>query len=274
MEAASQTVLEAAAQTQAVVAGSVSTMQAAGEQTLRITDWMSGVHGWMSDFMTSLAATEKDLSQITHISREVNILALNARIEAARAGSAGAGFSVIAEAIGALARDTSSAAGGIATSLTRVRQEAEAFATGAIGVVDDAERILAGSKGVDQALADILRGMTALDGVANAIGSASHRVRDAVTAYAPDIQRLESAVRQRGSEIEGLSAMSMDLIDTSEQMVQQAIGLGGASSEQVFINRVQRDAAQLSRLLEAALDQGEISEAALFSSKGPTRPRC
>jgi methyl-accepting chemotaxis protein len=241
-------------------------MQASGEQTVRIADWVSGVSSWMSNFLASLAATEKDLELITHIAREVNILALNVRIEAARAGAAGAGFSVIAEAIGTLARDSSAAADGISKSLTRVRVEAKAFATGAAAIIEDADKVVAEAKGVDQALTDIQQGISALDKIANSISSATHRVREAVSAYAPDIRMLETAVRQRGEDILQLGRLSTGLIDTSEEMVQRTIGLGGSSREQVFIDRVRADAAQLSRLLEDALAAGEIGQTALFSS--------
>jgi methyl-accepting chemotaxis protein len=266
MESASQTVVATAADAKSVVAGSITLMQTAGEQTRRITDWVAGVQGWITDFMGSLAATEKNLAQITHIAREVNILALNARIEAARAGSAGAGFAVIAEAIGALARDTASATEGISKSLTQVRNDAVAFSTGAEAVAQEAILVMAGAKDVDRAFSDIQRGMAALDGVAGAIGSATIRVRDAVGAYAPDIRTLAVTVRDRGEDITRLANLSTDLIDTSETMVQRVIGLGGSSTEQAFIDRVRDDAAQLSRLLEDALSKGDITEAALFST--------
>ena len=266
MEAASQSVLNAATGTHNVIEASVATMQDSREQTLRITGWVAGVRGWMADFRASLAATEKDLALITHIAREVNILALNARIEAARAGPSGAGFSVIAEAIGKLARDTSTAADGIAQSLTRVRTDAETFSTGAVEVMEDAERVVAGSEGVDRALSDIRQGMAALDGIAGAIGAATSRVHDAIGAYVPNVRTLEANLRGRADAITHLCARSQELIDTSETMVQHAVALGAASSEQMFIDRVRTDAAALSRLLEAALDRGEISESELFGS--------
>lgn len=266
LEGAAETVLDAAAGTQGVLETSVAAMQGAREQTLRITGWVAGVRGWMTDFMGSLAATEKDLDLITHIAREVNILALNARIEAARAGASGAGFSVIAEAIGKLARDTSTATDGIAQSLTRVRTDAESFAAGAIEVTADAEQVVAGSQGVDRALIDIQQGMATLVDVAGAIGAATTRVREAVGAYAPEVRKLEAKLRGRADDITHLSGRSHELIDTSEAMVQHAVALGAASSEQMFIDRVRADAAELSRLLEGALDRGEISEAELFSA--------
>ncbi|HLQ19232.1 MAG TPA: methyl-accepting chemotaxis protein [Tabrizicola sp.] len=266
MQSAAQTVIDATSTSHRVIEDSVATMQGSRAQTVRITDWVSGVRGWMADFMESLAATEKDLSLITHIAREVNILALNARIEAARAGPSGAGFSVIAEAIGKLARDTGTAAAGIGHSLTRVRDDAESFVSGAAAVTEDAEKVVASSQDVDRALSDIRKGMSALDAVAGSIGSATARVRDAVAAYAPDIRTLEANLRLRAEDIAELGARSQQLVDSSETMVQHAVALGAASSEKQFIDRVMSDAARLSQLLEEALDRGDITHAALFST--------
>lgn len=264
MQVAAKTVMDAATNSHRVIESSVATMEESRAQTMRITDWVAGVRGWMADFMDSLAATEKDLAFITHIAREVNILALNARIEAARAGSSGAGFSVIAEAIGKLARDTGTAAGGIANSLKRVRDEAESFATGAVAVMADAERVVSGAQDVDRALADIQKGMTELDDIASQIGAATSRVRDAVGAYAPDVRTLETNLRQRARDITLLGSRSIKLIDTSETIIQNAVALGAASSDKQFIDRVMTDAMTLSALLEDALDRGAISETDLF----------
>jgi hypothetical protein len=51
--------------------------------------------------------TEEKIDLIDSVTRQTTLLAINARIEAARAGSAGAAFSVVAQEMGAVARDVS-----------------------------------------------------------------------------------------------------------------------------------------------------------------------
>jgi hypothetical protein len=51
--------------------------------------------------------TEEKIDLIDDVTRQTMLLAINARIEAARAGAAGAAFSVVAQEMGAVARDVS-----------------------------------------------------------------------------------------------------------------------------------------------------------------------
>jgi methyl-accepting chemotaxis protein len=72
-------------------------------------------------------AVENNNAEIARIASQVNILATDAKIEASRAGDAGRGFAVDADAINALSRQTSNAARsrgrcqGIAPVLLRAR---------------------------------------------------------------------------------------------------------------------------------------------------------
>lgn len=121
----------------------------------------------ISDVMNRLTHNVQQVTGITDdilsISSQTNLLAVNASIEAARAGTAGRGFSVIAGQIRSLSTETEASAGRIAdiiqllSSLTRETEEAIGSA---------AENIAQQRKQVDlveESLREMQRGMDLLE---------------------------------------------------------------------------------------------------------------
>ncbi|MDR0277161.1 MAG: methyl-accepting chemotaxis protein [Paucimonas sp.] len=115
----------------------------ATEVVTQTVDVMRGLETYMQDAAEGIQALDKQsqvigsiIKTISDIAGQTNLLALNAAIEAARAGEQGRGFAVVADEVRQLASRTSTATEEIA----RVVQQNEQLAKAAVDIIDSSKR--------------------------------------------------------------------------------------------------------------------------------------
>lgn len=231
---------------------------------LDLANWVGGLDARIGQVSAMLADVRKSNALITAIAKQVNILAINAKIEAARAGDAGRGFAVVAEEVNELSRRTSQAANRI---------------TGQVALLDNWITDLSSETGVyGTTVADVQEGTArtsdAVDkmriavedtgAVAEDILSGAEAVKTAGDGFQPSFLRIDEGAADTAGRIAGARDRLEALIDLSESLVQGTVAAGGTSDDDRFIRRVTEDAATMGRLFERAIAEGEIGEQELF----------
>ncbi|MBY5932387.1 chemotaxis protein [Tateyamaria omphalii] len=264
VDAVATDLVQSVARTYEDVGHSVELMRELGSRSRQVAAWVQHLSDRSEAVGKTLAAVTTNNSQIAAIAMQVNTLAINAKIEAARAGDAGRGFAVVAEAINELSQKTKGAAAEISSNIETLTQWIAALGTEADDVAEQAMGVISQSAETDRALGRMEQSVNETKGEAARIAAHSVQVKEAATAFAPNMQEIERSIAQTAAGIIEAHERIESMVDTSEEIVQSTAALGGMTDDAPLIDDVRRRAVSVGAAFEHALAQEELTETSLF----------
>ncbi|MGP6088295.1 methyl-accepting chemotaxis protein [Antarctobacter jejuensis] len=232
-----------------------------------LAEWVRSVHNGSSEVEHMLTDVQSSNTMISDIAWQVHILAVNAKIEAARAGQAGKGFAIVAESVKDLSKKTADAAQTITTTVARLSEWMSRLHLEAQATAQQADEVIARSGETEHALSEIEKGIETLRRDSHDLSEETTRAKTAVDRTGAAVGRISSSVTEVAAGVDEATKRCLKLIDTSEGILQHAVALGGNGADGAIITMVQDLAGQVSHAFEAALSSGRIAEADLFTRR-------
>ncbi|MBU2710844.1 methyl-accepting chemotaxis protein [Zooshikella harenae] len=210
-----QSMLELSEETSLHVQEVYTSAQESSQQSIKTADSSHQLAEQINDAaqqITKLAESANNISNVIDVIKAVaeqtNLLALNAAIEAARAGEQGRGFAVVADEVRTLATRTQEATNEISDSILNLQQIAEE----AVKVMEESSREAVTSEERTRSTGEALQKVTE---ATNQVAEAFQKVSEAANIQA-------STAGDINSRIDSVDNSASDLVSSAERVAENA----------------------------------------------------
>jgi methyl-accepting chemotaxis protein len=218
----------------------------------RARDAVEAVGTEVSGIVDTLREVAAAASEITQIALQTRLVAFNASVEAKRAGEAGRGFGVVADAVKDLASKVEGSSKAIMSTVGVLDTRIEALSR-EIQVKPGEVR----QGGFHQALADVEAGVAS-------ITAAATQSREICGGVNVQMGAMQSEIQQTTAALDSAMRRSEAFLKVSEHLIELVAECGIETEDTPFIQAAMEAAAQVGKLLEDSLRTRTISAADLF----------
>lgn len=216
-------VVEASTQTQSIVEDGKSNMSNSMAANRRIVDTVESSNSIISELSQAIGKINDITKVIKDIADQTNLLALNAAIEAARAGEQGRGFAVVADEVRKLAERTTLSTADISAMVETISSKTETSVRAMETVKREVEGGASFSNATNATLNQVIEAATRVTGLAHQIASATNEQSKASEETARSMEEITSLTEENASSIHHVKQAAETLAGTANEL-QRLVG--------------------------------------------------
>ena len=201
---------------------------------------------------------------IQGIAEQTNLLALNAAIEAARAGEQGRGFAVVADEVRQLAGRTAAATHEVADTLQAIRSDTGAVMAQIEHLVESIDAGLVSVEQVGEKLGEIQQRSDRVEQQVKLIAEGDRNNEASLQQMFSSIQNLRDEMSESDSAVKSLASQAGTLMELAETANAAFAQHSDASYHRFFYEQARQGADRIGAMFERALENNDLTDTQLF----------
>jgi methyl-accepting chemotaxis protein len=228
------------------------------QSVTRVAEAVQAVSDEVAGIVQTLHGVSEAAGQITAIALQTRLVAFNASVEAKRAGEAGRGFGVVADAVKDLAGKVESSSKAITSTVGQLDSRIAALAR---EISRDAATQAGRQPGaVHLALSEVEQGVHRIHG-------ASDSSREVCAALSGQMSAIQTEMGRTTAALGSALQRTEVFLKVSESLIESVAEAGIETEDTAYIQAVRQAAGQIAKLLEDAVRTGAISAQDLFDEQ-------